>query len=323
MSTYYDNWLGFYEKGVQERKNAKKVIYPEELNWVRTRQDAKSALLVAPENGFKTVGGVTMIGEIPPGWKTGKHSHGEEAMYILEGNGFSIIDDQKFTWETGTCIRVPFGAVHQHFNAGEKPAKYYSAVAPHFEYYCNVAKIEQFEDCGPYNEQPPFTKEGTDYSEPGVRLVLHQKDAYKPKRGEDHPHHQSAFTESHPEQMKKVHHSQIIRMMGINEEFRGEEVEITDVFVDRAHNATEKHAHMEAILYILQGEGYSIIDGEKIPWKQGTALHVQGPQTVHQHFVTSDVEGHELRTHFGIRKFVQPIAKKTFPYLFFEEGHAL
>ena len=38
MSTYYDNWLGLWEKGIEERKKAKKVIHPEELKWVRTQR---------------------------------------------------------------------------------------------------------------------------------------------------------------------------------------------------------------------------------------------------------------------------------------------
>ena len=82
-----------------------------------------------------------------------------------------------------------------------------------------------------------------------------------------------------------------------------------------------KHAHMEAILYILQGEGYSIVDGETVPWKKGTCFHVQGPQTEHQHFNESDVPSHMLRAAPGVRmKFFQDIAKERFPYLWYE-GH--
>ena len=33
---------------------------------------------------------------------------------------------------------------------------------------------------------------------------------------------------------------------------------------------------MEAHLYVLDGTGYSVIDGETIEWKPGTAIHIQG-----------------------------------------------
>ena len=76
---------------------------------------------------------------------------------------------------------------------------------------------------------------------------------------------------------------------------------------------------MEAILYILQGEGYTVCDGEKVPWKKGTCIQVQGPQTVHQHFNTSDVPSHMLRGAAGIRmKFFQQVARERFPYLWYE-----
>jgi len=118
----------------------------------------------------------------------------------------------------------------------------------------------------------------------------------------------------------KGHRSRVILYMGEPEnEFRAREVEITGILCDEPELHSGKHAHMEALLYVLQGEGYSIVDDEKIPWKKGTLFHVQGPQTVHQHFNTGQVESQHLRIHFGLRShFFQPIAKRVFPYRYFE-----
>jgi quercetin dioxygenase-like cupin family protein len=323
MNNFYEEWLGLWDKDVKERANARKSINSEELEWVRTPQDYKAALLVAPETGFKTLGGVTMLAEIPPGWKTGKHRHGEEAIYIIKGSGFSIINGEKYNWEEGACITVPFGATHQHFNTGDSSVEYFSALAPHFEYFCSIAKFEHLEDCGEYNLEPEYSVNAKDHDSRGRRIVLHRKDASIGHHGEERGRAKDAYHESHPHQMSKVQHGKIIKMMGGYDDFYGDEVEITDIFIDKPRTASEKHSHMEAILYMLQGEGYSILDGEKIPWKPGTAIHVQGPQTVHQHFITSDVESQQLRTHFGIRKFIQPMAKDVFPYLYFEEGRPL
>ena len=102
-------------------------------------------------------------------------------------------------------------------------------------------------------------------------------------------------------------------------DFKAREAQITEIMCDIPGKHTGKHSHMEACIYVLQGEGHSIIDTEKVEWKKGTFLHVQGPQTVHQHFPVGQLESQFLRTHFGIRShYFQPIAKKVFPYSYYE-----
>jgi len=87
-----------------------------------------SGPLCAREIGFST-SGVAMLSEIPAEWHTGKHSHGEEAIYIVHGQGFSIVDGLRYDWEKGSCLFMPYGSVHQHFNSGEDTARYFSAMA--------------------------------------------------------------------------------------------------------------------------------------------------------------------------------------------------
>lgn len=299
------------------------MIYPEELKWAKNRQDYKAALLVAPETGFKTLGGVTMQAEIPTGWKTGRHSHGEEAMYIIKGKGFSVVGGRRYDWADGSCIRIPYGVEHQHFNGGSQPVTYYSALCPHLEEYCGVAKFEHLEDCGEFSKEPSVALSTDGHDSQGRRIVMRSEEAEVGHQGEERERVKDRFSDTHPHQMHKVQHGKIVKLMGGYPDFVGDEVEITDVFHDKPHTASEKHAHMEAMLYILQGTGYSVIDEEKIPWRPGTVMHVQGPQTVHQHFNTGDVESQQLRTHFVIRKFFQPIVKDLFPYLYFEEGRPL
>jgi len=323
MGSFYDDWLGLWARSVDERRKARKVILPEELQWVKTRQDYRAALLVAPETGFRTLGGATLLAEIPRGWKTGRHRHGEEAMYILRGKGYSIVGDQRFDWEEGACLRIPFGAVHQHFNGGDAPVLYYAALAPHLEYFCSVARFEQLEDCGEVVSEPRGPEAAGTHDAQGRRIVLHRAAAPAWQRGEADLTVQDAFQQSLHPQMHIVQHETIIKLMSAYEDFRGDLVEITDIFVDRAKTSSQKHAHMEALLYVLQGEGYTVIDGEEFRWKPGAAIHIPGPQTVHQHFVTSDKESRMLRTHFGIRKYLQPIVKEVFPYQFFEQGKSL
>ena len=107
MATFYDDWLGA-DAEIQERfKQAPHVAREKEIPWVATRQDAKSKLMVSNQVGFATMGSDVLKAEIPVGWHTGKHRHGEESMHILEGEGFSIIEGQRFEWHKGSTIQIP------------------------------------------------------------------------------------------------------------------------------------------------------------------------------------------------------------------------
>lgn len=313
MVNFYDKWLKFWDEEEEQRDKARKVIHEEELEWISTKQDKRVALLAAPENGFYTQGGVTMLVEIPVGWRTGKCSGGEVAIYIIEGEGCSVIDGLRYDWEKGATVWIPFGAVYKHYNAGDKPVRFLVANAIHLERFAGLAKLVQYEECSEIPEgEPKEPKAQSDILFGVGRIMLHAKEA--PERVATLEERKSG----------RHFHARRVEMMGSpGTGFDAKEVEITTIMCDDPIKESgfhpEKHAHMEAHVYILRGEGYSIVDGEKIPWKKGTLLHVQGPQTMHEHFNTGEVESQMLRIHFGIRAhFYQDedaIAKRVFPYI--------
>ena len=51
---------------------------------------------------------------------SGKHRHqGGLVIYVIEGKGYSIVDDERVDWETGDLLLLPIkqkGVEHQHFN---------------------------------------------------------------------------------------------------------------------------------------------------------------------------------------------------------------
>ena len=51
---------------------------------------------------------------------SGKHRHqGGLIIYVIEGKGYSIVDDERVEWETGDLLLLPIrpkGVTHQHFN---------------------------------------------------------------------------------------------------------------------------------------------------------------------------------------------------------------
>jgi mannose-6-phosphate isomerase-like protein (cupin superfamily) len=318
--SFYERWLQLRGQAEAEKRQARKAISPDELEWVTTRQDARAALLISPENGFRTWGTTLMVAEIPVGWQTGEHLHGEEAVFIHRGRGCSVIDGRRFDWEAGDCLWIPFGSRHQHFNLGAEPVQYVSALCPDLEYQCLVVDVQQLSECGPCVAVPDG-EDGGDVDADGRQLVFRLKNApaTAPRGLPPDATANTAFRQSMPAVMSTAAvglppERQSIHLM-YPPRFVGEEVELTHIFTYGAGDSSPKHAHMEAMLYVVKGRGYSVIDDERFDWQEGSAFHVQGPQTVHQFFATEP--SRLLRIHFGIRSlFFQPIAKPRFPYVF-------
>ena len=147
--TFYDDWLQAQNQIQDELKASLEVARDRDIPWVGTPQDAKVKLMVANALGFATMGSNVLKAEIPVGWHTGKHRHGEESMHILAGEGFSIIAGQRFDWHQSSTLQIPFWAEHQHFNTGDVPVLMISAMAFDLERFVRVARLEQIETCGP------------------------------------------------------------------------------------------------------------------------------------------------------------------------------
>jgi mannose-6-phosphate isomerase-like protein (cupin superfamily) len=323
-----------WDRAEQERAAARRSIHEEELEWAETVQDNRAALLVSPETGFRTWGTTSMIAELPQGAHSGAHKHGEEAIFILEGTGYSVVDDVAYDWKKHSALLVPFGALHQHFNTGDGTVRYLSVLAPHLEHFVGLHRTIQVEPCGMTTVEPDVPHSADGMNPDGInRVVLHRENAIV-KGGEEGVAEALSsrlpeFDPQHPLVVGDVdgmhslplgiHKSEILQYMRINKEindFRPREVEISGLLTDGPHEYGGMHAHMEAHLYIVSGSGYSVVDDEKVPWKAGTCFQVPGPQTPHRHVNESDTPATMVRMAFGIRYFFEQVAKREFPYLY-------
>ncbi|OWO78752.1 cupin [Photorhabdus luminescens] len=58
------------------------------------------------------------LGGLQPGQSTRKHRHSYETIiYIINGEGYSLIGEQHVAWKAGDAIYVPVWAWHQHVNS--------------------------------------------------------------------------------------------------------------------------------------------------------------------------------------------------------------
>jgi mannose-6-phosphate isomerase-like protein (cupin superfamily) len=255
-----------------------------DLEWVQTRQDARAALMIAPETGFPTGGSALLKAEIPVGWHTGRHTHGEEAIFIERGSGVLVLDDLSYPFFPRTILHIPYRAPHQLVNTGNEPVVYLSGLAFHLESAVHLAEIQQLEDAGPHGSTSLVAAtDGQTWPEDGRRIVMHE-DQYE--RSKETKHGATYF---------------LMGRSGHQNGFRATSVAISSLFVELPRSKSHSHAHPEAYLYALEGRGYSLIGDKEYTWEQGDAVHVPPGMLHHQHFNPTDGETRELRFEFGIR----------------------
>ncbi|WP_259782356.1 cupin domain-containing protein [Aestuariispira ectoiniformans] len=68
------------------------------------------------------------IGGLEPKQSTRRHRHNyETVLYVLEGHGVSIIEDQEVIWKAGDAVYVPVWTWHNHVNLSESENALYVA----------------------------------------------------------------------------------------------------------------------------------------------------------------------------------------------------
>ena len=312
MTDFYGDWLATSERIAARLRTPPVVARASEVRWLETPQDARVAMLIGEAVGFPTQGTALLVAEIPARWRTGRHAHGEEAIHIASGSGFSVIDGLRYDWKAGTTLHIPYRAAHQHVNTGSTAAIYVSALTQDLDFAVNLGRLEQLEeksrDDGGLATRYPA--ESTQYAVDGRRIALHFEDAIdeRQRRLDGHGHAKSG---------KGAHrHSGIWILMGGSESqsdetngFRAKAAAMTNIFEEAPGTRSHRHTHTEAMLYVLEGTGYSEIDGQRYDWSAGDAVHVPPRMTLHEHFNGSDARTRTLRVEFGIRFFYEGLWK--------------
>ncbi len=289
---FYDEWLATGDRIQQDLRQSKFVARDREIPWVRTRQDARAKIMIANELGFATMGSNVLKGEIPVGWHTGKHRHGEESMHILQGEGFTVVAGQRFDWHQHSTLQIPYRAEHQHFNTGSVPAQYLSGMCFSLETFTRVASLEQIEDCGPNDpaalaQIPP---QESQYYRNGDRAAIHLEDA--PSDPSFEPQNIAASQNQH-------HYSQYLVVPGNG--FQATSVAVTHLWEEPPYHHSGRHKHLEAVVYAVEGEGYSEMQGQRVYWEAGDVLYVPPAMWEHEHYNDNPKRIRQLRIQFGIR----------------------
>jgi uncharacterized cupin superfamily protein len=304
VSDFYREWLARSAQLEERMKRARIVSRSSELTWIETEQDARTAVVIGSAAGFETSGTTLAKAEIPAGWRTGRHAHGEEAIHILTGTGFAVIDGARYDWKPGTTLHL--------VNTGKETAIYLSAHAIELDFATKLGRLVQLEskakDDGSLARRYPA--QSSQFAEDGRRIALHIEDAM-----DENARRMAGHAHPNAKADKGAHrHAGIWILMGGSESptdetngFRATSVAMSTIFEESPHSKSHSHTHTEAMLYVLEGRGYSMIDGDRYEWQAGDAIHVPPRMTHHGHFNDSDQRARTLRVEFGIRYFYESL----------------
>ena len=122
MSDFYSEWLERSKNNEKVVNDAPRVIRSKDLKWVRTRQDHKAALMIAPRAG------VSDGWELPhAGGNPGRLAHRQASAWRgsdlrRERRGFMVLDEKRYDFFPGTVLHIPYRSKHQLFNTGKVPS---------------------------------------------------------------------------------------------------------------------------------------------------------------------------------------------------------
>ena len=344
---FYAEWLAASERNDLAVNRSPVVARGRDLTWIETVHDHRLAMLIGPQVGFPSSGTNLCKAVIPVGHHTGRHCHGEEAIHIVSGSGCLVVDGRRYDFHAGTTIHIPFSAEHQLFNTGNEDVVYVSASSMDLDLFVRLGRLEQLDEKGRNEPglEARLPAEDGQFDSLGRRIALHLEDAPDEQKrreelrraaaergegtaaGHGHGHeghgheghgHAAAAEEkphAHGRDSENPHrHGAIYILMGGGESpsderngFTAVSVAMTNIFEEVPHTSSHCHSHTEAVLYVLEGVGFSEIDYEHYDWEAGDAVHVPPKMTRHEHFNPSDRRTRTLRIEYGIRYFYEPL----------------
>jgi uncharacterized cupin superfamily protein len=330
---FYAEWLAASERNASVVERSPIVARGRDLVWIETPNEHRLAMLIGEQVGFPTNGTNLCRVVVPVGTHTGRHRHGEEAIHVLRGRGAFVIDGRRYDVRAGTTIHVPYMNDHQLFNTGTDDLEYVSASTMDLDLFIRLGRLEQLEAKGDNADgfEAALPAEDGQFDTLGRRIALHIEDApneadRKRSHGDhgshgdrgSHGDHGQPAADRPPERLIKSEHPHrhgaIYNLMGGGESksehrngFTALTAAMTQIFEEVPHTSSHCHTHTEAVLYVLEGVGFSEIDGEHYDWEAGDAVQIPPKMTRHEHFNPSDGRTRTLRIEYGIRYFYEQL----------------
>jgi gentisate 1,2-dioxygenase len=312
--------IAFGKEELERRRRSPVLVRAEEIE--AQFREHPHVYIVDPRLGFnqrtfrfwinrRTPGEDTQVGR-----KTLGHRHTVEAViHILQGEGYSVIDGTRYSWQAGDFLCVPVFAWHLHV---PEPHKEWVDVAATTGPFSMATGIALYED-ERYPEYWVFASKskeaiktlipGGAEGPPAGSNVHFEPDQWRPKELErsGRPTASQLYYEqliyAREEELRRregrvlVKGSDLIfeptamgRIAYVVDPRLGFNVKLLSTLVAEIppgkHSGAHRHIY-EEVNYILAGSGYSIIEDHKYQWKKGDTLVIP-IFGWHQHFNTGN-----------------------------------
>jgi len=220
----------------------------------------------------------TRIIEIAPGETTSTHRHAHDAVcFVLSGQGNSDIAGQRYAWARWDTFHTPAWVWHRHRNTGNEPARLLAISDAPLVAALGLSRIDDIGDKPPTEYAPAFLG-GVSGDSTYEHEVNAAAESWR-KRTEARRH--TSFADVQLKANPKGSRSALLVDGSLGYRTTGISIAMFEIPPGRSQS---KHRHPgEAVLYIVDGEGHSVIDGVRQDWKTGDAPIVH-QYVWHQHF---------------------------------------
>ena len=127
MTTQYERLKEMSQATRDRTRGGQVVVHTKDIEWeAGPGGHRRRAFISEPDIlGSMVQTMAAFLSEMPPGGRSGKHRHFNEAMiFVLKGRGHTIIGDgageKRYEWGEGDLVSVPVNEWHQHFNDDPK-----------------------------------------------------------------------------------------------------------------------------------------------------------------------------------------------------------
>lgn len=292
QKTKYEQMLEFYQKWQERQKNGELVVHGNEKKYVETRQGWLKYYL-SPFDTETALDSWTVF-EHDIRTQSGRHRHqGGIIIYVLEGTGISEVDGKYYDWKAGDLLLLPIqqnGVAHQHWNKDANSSCKWIAfrdmlVAP---YIANA--IDQLQESSDITGKPAGKMSGSNHNDWKVTVngdqvplvtspeelasvnlfdrLIDLRDKQRSRlnnstsiiRGDELPWELNAHGK-----MQWYLHPCIAYTCVQTHVFYRQEIPVG------SRSGVQRHGG-DVVFYILQGQGYTEVDGVKYNWQASDVM---------------------------------------------------
>lgn len=239
-------------------------------------RNARVGVLVGDAAGVPTRMIDARVMELDPGRRTSTHRHTHDAVvFVLQGRGTTVIDGRSMEWEPWDVLHTPAWSWHSHTAA--EPARLLAITdAP----LLRALHLERIEDMGMTNHRFDRILAGA----PEAQGSVYEEDLRVSEWAEEERSGSRKITRWRDVTLRlspKGTRTALLVDRSLGFDTSGISLALFEIPPGKAQS---RHRHPgEAILYIVSGRGYSIIEDQRYDWVAGDAVLVH-QYAWHQHF---------------------------------------